>query len=105
MMADLCELVLKAGRAVHTSIGSPKGTISVFKNGIFASNRDVYTIRESRSKHVLFAPQNRSEMKIVNYDDMVYCLELEKNHIMLTRRNGVVCWTGNCRDDYVLVGI
>lgn len=36
---------------------------------------------------------------IYNYDGLVYCLELEKNHIMLVRRNGKISWCGNCKHD------
>jgi len=104
MMADLCELVLKTGKSVHTSSSGTGGKFQKFRNGIYKINRDVYTIRESKSNRVLFCPQNASSMEIVDYDNRVYCLELERNHVMLIRRNGVVCWSGNCNDDYVLVG-
>lgn len=30
------------------------------------------------------------------YHSNVYCLQLEKNHIMLVKRNGIVSWCGNC---------
>ena len=35
------------------------------------------------------------------YDDNVYCLTLEKNHIMLVRRNDRAAWSGNCFREYV----
>lgn len=104
MMADLCELILKAGRAVHTSITNPKGKIIKHHNGEFAINHDVYCITESRSKNVLFCPENASSISIETYNGTVHCLSLEKNHILLTRRNGVVCWSGNCNDSMILVG-
>lgn len=37
----------------------------------------------------------------VPYNDNVYCLTLEKNHIMLVRHNGKIGWCGNCFRDYV----
>lgn len=37
----------------------------------------------------------------VPYDDNVYCLTLEKNHIMLVRRNDRAAWSGNCFREYV----
>lgn len=37
----------------------------------------------------------------VQYDDNVYCLTLEKNHIMLVRHNGKIGWCGNCFREYV----
>lgn len=37
----------------------------------------------------------------VPYNDNVYCLTLEKNHIMLVRHNGIIGWCGNCFREYV----
>lgn len=37
----------------------------------------------------------------VPYDDNVYCLTLEKNHIMLVRRNNRTAWSGNCFREFV----
>jgi len=37
------------------------------------------------------------EKKRVRYNDFVYDVEVEKNHIILTRRNGKVVWGSNCR--------
>ena len=37
----------------------------------------------------------------VKYNDYVYCLTLEKNHIMLVRHNGVIGWCGNCFREYI----
>lgn len=31
------------------------------------------------------------------YNDYVYCVELPKYHTLLVRRNGKICWCGNCR--------
>lgn len=39
----------------------------------------------------------------VPYNDNVYCLTLEKNHIMLVRHNGKIGWCGNCFREYVAV--
>lgn len=37
----------------------------------------------------------------VSYDDNVYCLTLERNHIMLVRRNDRAAWSGNCFREFV----
>ena len=37
----------------------------------------------------------------VSYNDNVYCLTLEKNHVMLVRHNGIIGWCGNCFREYV----
>lgn len=37
----------------------------------------------------------------VDYDGKIYCLTLEKNNIMLVRRNGQLSFCGNCFREYV----
>lgn len=37
----------------------------------------------------------------VSYNNNVYCLTLERNHIMLVRHNGIIGWCGNCFREYV----
>ena len=37
------------------------------------------------------------EIKDVEYNDYVYCVEVPKYHTLLVRRNGKICWSGNCR--------
>lgn len=39
--------------------------------------------------------------EIVDYNDYVYCLTLERNHIMLVRRNNTIGWCGNCFREYI----
>jgi hypothetical protein len=39
--------------------------------------------------------------EMITYNDNVYCLTLEKNHIMLVRHNSIIGWCGNCFRDYV----
>jgi hypothetical protein len=65
-----------------------------FKNGTYKINNDVYKISECSNQYV--GLQNM-EIKEVEYNDMVYCVELEKFHTLLTKRNGKVIWNGNCR--------
>ncbi|MCT8335706.1 hypothetical protein NUH30_18620 [Leptospira sp. 85282-16] len=96
MQADLVELIHKAGYSAYTWIASEKGTISKHRNGEYSSNQDQLAISVSKSKGVLFSNQNSSKVEYVDYDDMVYCLTLQKNHVLLFRRNGNIGWSGNC---------
>ena len=50
-------------------------------------------------KHRSFAKYGKPDK--IKYNDNVYCLTLEKNHIMLTRHNGVIGWCGNCFREYI----
>ena len=36
------------------------------------------------------------QRELVDYSDMVYDVELEKNHVLLVRRGAQVVWSGNC---------
>lgn len=103
LVSDVSELLLKIGKACHISITNPKGTIKKFRNGIYKSNYDVYCICESNSNNVLFHNFNRSKIEKIEYDDMVYCLELERNHVLLTKRGNDVCWSGNCLCRFVRI--
>ena len=38
---------------------------------------------------------------LVPYDGTVHCLELDRNHTMLVRRNGIATWCGNCFREFV----
>lgn len=74
------ELALKLGYAVNCSKENNKhgGTyrISLCK----------------RESHVT----KRSSRSIVEYNGIVYDVTLPKHHLLLIRRNGKVCWSGNC---------
>lgn len=87
LAADLGEMIIKLGKfPSYTPIKNMK--------------HPHWAIRETISKASYFYSKrkNKQGMRInrVQYNDMVYCLELEKNHIMLTRRNGKCTWQGNC---------
>lgn len=41
------------------------------------------------------------EPDLVPYDGTVHCLELDRNHTMLVRRNGIATWCGNCFREFV----
>lgn len=41
------------------------------------------------------------EPEIIDYNDKIYCLTLEKNNIMLVRRNHQISFSGNCFREYI----
>ena len=92
MADELGELILKIGRRPSFKIASKAGTVSEFKNGVYATNYDCWTISECRSKT---ATQYSKEE--IDYDGWVYDLVLEKNATMYIRRNGKCFWGSNCR--------
>ncbi len=61
--------------------------LSVKRKGLLNRRKFVLTT-------ILFSSVKR---QIVNYNDWTYCVDLEKYHTLLTRRNGKMVWSGNCR--------
>jgi UDP-glucuronate decarboxylase len=95
MMEHLIEVIIKCG--FSCSIRKSRRLISHFRNGDYLCS-SCYIISVLKSEYrILPNPE------IIKYNDMVYCLELEKNHVMLTKRNGKIIWCGNCRCGVIAV--
>ena len=104
LVSDITELIYKTGKYATFRLSSEKGSIQAHKNGMYSQNHDMIAVTECTSENSLFGKSvgKRAKTEVVQYDDMVYCLTLEKNGVMLIRRNGKSSWTGNCNDDYVM---
>jgi len=108
MMADMCELIVKAGWMPSVWVHRQKGVLSKFKNGSYVLKTNCYNINIKKSKfRHYFAKEKPSKNgkpshapKIIQYDGMVYDVELEKWHFLLVKRNGKVAWSGNCRGSW-----
>lgn len=94
MADDLGELLIKSGKSCSYHLSKDKGKEVEFSNGVYTLNHDLWVISEIKSKYRL--PKVKT---LVDYDDMVYDATLEKNHILLTRRDGRVVWGSNCRSE------
>ena len=93
MADDIGELLIKVGRRPSYHLQKGKGIAVKHKNGVYIGNHDIWIVSECYSKyHTL----QSMDIKLVDYHDMVHCVELEKNHTLLVRRNGQICWCGNC---------
>lgn len=100
LVNDLSYIILLAGYYPSISLHSPKGTVTKYHNGEYASNHDVYCLRVNRSNFTQFA---NCTVDKIPYDGMVYCVELPKYHTLWTKRNGKTSWNGNCRCTYLTV--
>lgn len=89
---DLGELVLKVGGRPTFKITKPKEF--EIRGKKYKSNFDCWTITWNKKVYVWV---DNIKREFVDYKDMVYCVELEKWHTLLVRRNGFVVWSGNCR--------
>ncbi len=92
LVSDITEIALKLGYRPSYYETSPK-TI-VHHNGTYTSRNPCYYIRLNKYKYSCIT---RSMINYVDYDDMVYCLEMAHNHSLYVRRNGRANWSGNCR--------
>ena len=86
MAADLGELIIKVGRFP-----------SYRKTRTELSNKECHLVYELIGKTSVYQKSSTVGLKysVIDYDDMVYCAMLPKNHIFLTRRNGKCTWQGN----------
>lgn len=94
MAGDLQELILKTGVDSMVNVRRLAGVRSVICGHVAVSSVDGYSVsRSRRMKKIKFNPRH---LKTVDYDGVVYCAELPRHHVLLTRRNGKVLWSGNC---------
>jgi len=96
MADDIGELIMKIGKKPSFKLSKCKGKKIKFKNGEYKINNNIWKISECKNVNT---DRNRLKKEIRDYDDYVYDVELERNHILLVRRNGKVVWSGNCRCD------
>lgn len=95
MADDLGECILKVGHCPSFYLYPSKGKIVHHKSGDYVGNVDMWYVRECRTQMArLECGVKRS---IVDYDEMAYCVELERFHTLWVRRNGKTGWSGNCR--------
>lgn len=80
MASHLSEMIVKVGR-----MPSFRKTRSRY-----GARRECWLIYETKSK-----TSTRRKVERVPYEGKVWCTTLDRNHIMLTRRNGRCTWQGN----------
>ena len=100
MASDLGELILKAGGRPSYYLNKIEGKEIEFKNGKYTINKDCWVISWNTQIYTWISNLNISE---IDYNDNVYCVEVLKYNTVLVRRNGKVCWSGNCRSTTVPV--
>lgn len=87
MSSDIGELIIKVGRfPSYRKMLSP------------ISGNDCHLIYELLQKTSIFSKHSSRGLKhnvMPNYDGMVYCAMLPRNHVFMTRRNGKCTWQGN----------
>jgi hypothetical protein len=98
MMVGLVEAVLKCGDSVSVSY-RPRQEEHQYSNGIYPSSESWRISWNRRGS----ASVKRDKIERIDYHGIVGDVELEKNHILLVRRNNKVAWSGNCRCSLLVV--
>ena len=94
---DLVELSLLAGLCANKRLQKPRDRI--FPGGRYIKCKPTIVVSILNNGYHLFkTKENKSQ---IYYNDMVYCLELEKYHKLYVMRNGRPCWCGNCSHQLV----
>lgn len=93
---DFIELVNRLGWSAKFSISSKAGDIA-FHGKATVDGFDVLINKEKNEQAFNHhnGENNTSTVTTEKYNGNIVCLALEKNHIMLVRRNGKTVWCGN----------
>lgn len=89
---DLCELILKIGKRPSVKVEDNIGREFTIRNGTYETKHLTYVINENSTTFLRLGDKNKDT---VDYDGMIYCVEMPENHIIYVRRNGKCIWSGN----------
>lgn len=92
MASDLSELIMKIGKAVKIDIQDNRGKVIYKKDGSkIETKRICYILRIKDSIY------SACKKQIIDYNDYVYCVEVQDNHTLFVKRKGHITISGNCR--------
>ena len=94
MAETLAECLIKVGRGVSISCRKQKGKKVKFKNGTYTLNTNEYIIRELKTVYNWFGNMKK---ELVDYNDSVYDIEVDRNHTILIKSGKCIHWNSNCR--------
>jgi hypothetical protein len=90
MAEDLAELILKCNRKPNI----------ISRNDIGDSCCDGYKTKHNGyiiyDNDRIYGRLDGKSIKEIDYNDIVYCLTMPKNHTLFVERNGKMIWSGNC---------
>lgn len=101
MADDLGELILKIGCVPSYHLIRQKGNRVKFHNGTYTIKTDCWCVFQLRNQQSSL--QNYSKrVKLIQYEGLVHCAELPRNHTLYVRSKGKCAWSGNCRSTLVV---
>ena len=97
LIDDIMEILYKTNHSSSCKYIQPR--VSFYKKeNRYITTKQPYCIISV--KNTPYKTHVKSNEKWVEYDDMVYCITLEKWHTVLIRRNGKCIWCGQCDIPY-----
>lgn len=101
LIDDFQRLCLHTGRSGTIGVRPPRDV--VINGNLVTQNGPAYVVSVLKSDKELYLEKidhksGKQSVATLNYGGNVYCLELEKNHILLTRLKGKSVWSGNSWD-------
>ncbi len=91
---DIQEIAIKCGYSATIHLKkSPKGSV-IDGRVIKSSTEFIYDVSIHKTKFNYFKSTKENYVTKTQYSGMVHCVGVE-NHVIMVRRNGKVCWSGN----------
>lgn len=97
LAADLQELCLKAGGQCYVGTRALAGQTAQFGTHVGTSSVDGHVVTWTDVESEICVRPKHLERH--SYRGMVYCAELARHHLLLTRRDGYCVWSGNSAID------
>lgn len=97
LASDYQEIIYKIGLASNIQIREPKESYYEKEDRIIRGTKPYYIVSILKTEYPPFYKRN---VELIDYDDNVYCITLEKWHTVLIRHNGKTLWMGQCDSPY-----
>lgn len=95
LAGDIQELCLKIGRTANIQHKKQQACLLLKSGRTIKSKHNLYAVSIYRNKYNYFRRTNENYISdIENFKGIVHCVEV-KNNIIMVRRNGKMCWSGN----------
>lgn len=93
---DLIEIILKIGKIPYACISNKKNSISAINGKKIIRKNNLFSISYKEKSKETFIKFDKNS-KWIDYNDKVYCVEVE-NNVIYVERNGRMFWCGNSFD-------
>lgn len=92
-MIELCHKI-----GLNITINKSLTRESKLKTGRIIKNNGCWNINISNGEKIL--TKTSADNEIIDYNDTIWCVEVEDNGTLLVERNGKICFCGNSSEEY-----